>query len=168
MTEASAILDRLYRSPQLDNCLKRMVAKSQRDDFKQELFCALLSKPESLIVDLDARNELLFYVIGIISRKCSNDNGWLFVTMGGNIEAIDIADTPVDMEELRMNDRGWTEIINEIRQMSDKHNTPFFYLLAEGIKMHGSLREISRQTGVELTALHRAMNKIRRHLKAKQ
>jgi hypothetical protein len=59
---AKQIIEQLYRSDDLRECLSRIQPPDIRDDVKQHVFTELLLKPETDILDLYQRGKFVAYV----------------------------------------------------------------------------------------------------------
>lgn len=68
-------LTELYNSKQLNECIQKFVKPDYRDDFKQELFLILLTKPQAELMDIINQGNIIYYTVRIIinlSRQSKN------------------------------------------------------------------------------------------------
>ena len=62
------IITNLYLSHELDAMLSKFNAGGGQQDLKSELFAVLCEKPEETIIDLWAKNQLMYFCTGIVQR----------------------------------------------------------------------------------------------------
>ena len=63
-----SIISQLWSDPKLNEMLSKFNAGAGQDDLKSELFAILCEKDEAFILDLWAKNQMLFYCTGIVQR----------------------------------------------------------------------------------------------------
>lgn len=163
----SAIIEQLYKSPDLDNCIRKMVRPDLWQDFKHELILTIYSNiPEQKLCDLHQRNELKFYVVRTIINLVKNKNQvyhrnyLLKLTELKNTEQIHLDELD---KRKKLEDRE-LEIVGEIDRLDDRFNTFYYRELVKLIAKHGSMRAAARATGIEVSSISRAIKKVREHL----
>lgn len=57
-------------------------------------------------------------------------------------------------------------MLTEIENLDSTFNTPYFRMLIHTVNECGSMREASRQTGIDVSVISRSMAKIRKHLQS--
>ena len=62
------ILADLFKSDKLNEMLRKFDAGAGNDDLKSELFLVLCNQPESKIIELKDKNQLMFFCTGIVQR----------------------------------------------------------------------------------------------------
>lgn len=62
------ILTDLFKSERLNEMLRKFDAGAGNDDLKSELFLVLCNQPESKIIELNEKNQLMFFCTGIVQR----------------------------------------------------------------------------------------------------
>src|SRR5690242_17642440 len=65
MALLNEILDRLYRSAEIDECIRKIIPVRHFDDFKQELFLTL-HRNEKKVVEADEKGRIKFLTVRLI------------------------------------------------------------------------------------------------------
>lgn len=76
MTEKYAIIERIARERRVEEIIAN-VCKSdapEMQDFAQMIYLALLEKDDALIVRLDKRRQLDYYIVAMVSRQWNTDH----------------------------------------------------------------------------------------------
>lgn len=162
-----SIIEELFLSTELDDCIEKMVREDLRDDFKQELFVILLNQDKKKIEEIYGRNELKYFVVRIIVNLASQTRNvfhkkYLNKSVVSVGEFYEEADTICPEDETKMKN----EIIFEKISEMDNHLGTFYYrALTELVKRHGSMNKAAKETGIPLTTISNGFKKIREHLK---
>lgn len=180
MTVTQIIAD-LYISKDLDDCIKKVVRKDLWDDFKQELFLIIAGIPEERITTLHEKNHLRFYIVRCIinlsrSRSHSFHKKYLDVktvyegeareenTDGRGYFEGDPASNKSELSRREQEEEKELLLLAEVARLDERFNSPFYRQIAEAVVKHGSMREASRQTGIHVSSISRAVKQIREHL----
>lgn len=70
-----------------------------------------------------------------------------------------------DFEIRKMEEKKEADLIDRISNIEEKTGTCYYRLIIAAVQRHGSIREVSRQTGVPRNSIHNAMKKIRKIIK---
>lgn len=189
------IIEQLYNSKEVDDCIRKMVRQDHRQDFKQELFLKIYEIPAQRLLMLDERKELKFYVVRCLINLVKNnssvynknyvkperdnvtmwsdhktrkeDNDDYSAAFKNEAMLLDLKN-PDELAERIESEERECRAINEINNnFDDAFNTPYYRTLVHLISEHGSMREVSRQTGIPIASISEAVKKARNHLKNK-
>lgn len=149
---AKQIIEQLYRSEDLENCLSRINPPDIRDDVKQHVFTELLIKPETEIMDLYQRGKLTAYVAKMLVNMVRWERS-SFRKLQGRETALesfsDIADEqPIEIIVVPLDKLYW-------------YDAKLLQLYAE----HGSYRKVEAITGIEYSGICKAIQKARKQIK---
>lgn len=166
----NAIIEQLYKSPDLDDCIKKMVRTDHQEDFKHEIILLLYEKPHELILNLYNTSGLTYYVVRIVLNlvnqkrnvyhRMYNDYNITYDT--SQIERKENESTNLE-ERLNAEERE-LELIDKIKNFDDPAKFPFYKALVEQVQLHGGMRAASRATGIDVSVISRRIKKIRDHL----
>jgi hypothetical protein len=149
---AKEIIEQLYRSDDLRECLARIQPPDIRDDVKQHVFTELLLKPETDILDLYQRGKFVAYVAKMLVNMVRWERS-SFRKLQGRETALesfaDIADEPIQ------------EIIVVPLQKLYWYDAKMLELYAE----HGSYRKVEAITGIEFSGICKTIKKARIEIK---
>ena len=149
---AKEIIEQLYRSDDLRECLARIQPPDIRDDVKQHVFTELLLKPETDILDLYERGKFVAYVAKMLVNMVRWERS-SFRKLQGRETALesfaDIADEPIQ------------EIIVVPLQKLYWYDAKMLELYAE----HGSYRKVEAITGIEFSGICKTIKKARIEIK---
>lgn len=163
-----AIISELYQSDELNECIRKFVPEQYRDDLKQEIFVILLDKPNELILSLYAEKKLTNYIARIIinlMRQSRNVFHQLYISKTVELTDKDVpCEASGELEVRRMKEQREDQALEKIEHMDECFNTPYYRLLVSAYKKHGSMREVSRQTGIPVKSISDSFKKIRRHV----
>lgn len=184
------IIEQLYNSKEVDDCIRKMVRQDHQQDFKQELFLKIFEIPQQRIISLYESNGLKFYIVRSLINLVKNassvynknyvrperDRVVLYekseeytVDVYCKNEALftDHHD-PDEFEQRLESEERETMAVHEINNnFDDAFNTPYYRLLVHLIEKHGTMREVSRQTGIPIASISEAVKKTRNYLKNK-
>lgn len=141
------------------------------DDLRQEIFVILLEKDKELIVRLYDEKKLIYYVVRILInllRQKNNTYHKQYIT--GTEELIPgrdspkLCEEPEELEIRRIKEEDEVKALDKIDKMDEDLNTCYYRLLTVEYKKHGSMREISRRTGIPIKSISNSFKKIRKHL----
>ena len=165
MKTLDKILSELFDNVQLNDCIKKFVPQKYRDDFKQDLFELLLKKEES-VVKAESNGELLFYVSRVI----------IYMTMPEGVlnrhyirkEFAELKSVPCEvcepmtvriMKEIRED-----QVIQRIENSEQDLDTPYYRMLAEALKIHGTAGKVAKATGIPKSSVQTGIKKLRKYL----
>lgn len=165
------IIKELYCSNDLDDCIRKTVRHDHRQDFKQELFLLLYEKPHELLISLYNTSGLTYYVVKIVLNlvnqkrnvyhKKYNDQN---ITYDSD-KLVHISKEDVCITERMQKEQHEAMLINEINNgLDETFGNPYYRLLVYMVKDHGSMREVSRQTGIPVSSISESIKKVRNHL----
>ena len=168
-----AIIERLYNSPDLDDCIKKTVRPDHQKDFKHELILLLYEKPQELILNLYNTSGLTYYVVRIILNlvnqkrnvyhRTYNDSTVTYDT--DKVTMVNRQVEPEDFSEREKRELKELALLNEIENnLDDKEKFPYYRELIEAINTHGGIRAASRITGIPKSSIHDTVKKIRQRL----
>ena len=149
---AKEIIEQLYRSDDLRECLARIQPPDIRDDVKQHVFTELLLKPETDILDLYERGKFVAYVAKMLVNMVRWERSSFRKLQGREttLESFsDIADEPMQ------------EIIVVPLQKLYWYDAKMLELYAE----HGSYRKVEAITGIEFSGICKTIKKARIEIK---
>ena len=159
------ILTILYDNQELEDCLRKFVPERHREDFKQDLFEILLSKEESVIKSHSEGN-LLFYVVRIILYMTSREG-----VLNRNYikkESFELKSTPCEesppLEIRRLKEDREDRLIEKIEKTEEVMGTPYYRMLADALKIHGTAGKVSKATGIPKSSVQVGIKKLRKHL----
>lgn len=149
---AKDIIEQLYRSDDLENCLSRIQPADIRDDVKQHVFTELLLKPEADIMDLWERGKFTAYVAKMLVNMVRWERS-SFRKLQGRETALesfsDIADEqPIEIIVVPLEKLYW-------------YDAKMLELYAE----HGSYRKVEAVTGIEFSGICKTIKKARIEIK---
>ena len=149
---AKQIIEELYRSDDLRECLSRIQPPDIRDDVKQHVFTELLLKPETDILDLYQRGKFVAYVAKMLVNMVRWERS-SFRKLQGRETALesfyDIADEqPVEIIVVPLQKLYW-------------YDAKMLELYAE----HGSYRKVEAITGIEFSGICKTIKKARIEIK---
>lgn len=185
------IIEHLYNSVEVDDCIRRMVRPDHQQDFKQELFLKIYEIPEERLIGLYERKELKFYVVRSLINLVKNSSSvynknyviperakvepmkidvsesndeYKIGLANGESRMIDI-DDPDDLIKRIEFEEKEIMLIDEINnKLDDEFGTHYYRNLVHLITEHGSMREVSRRTGIPIASISEAVKKVRNHL----
>lgn len=168
----NAIIEQLYLSTELDDCICKTVRQDHREDFKQELILKIYDIPGKRLRDLWSRNELKYYVVRTIINLVKNKHKsyhkqYLDPSVTYDTDKVDQLNKCEEIEcfEERMAfEERELKTLFEIDVMDERFNTPYYKLLVYLLKDKGSMRAVSRLTGIPVSSISEAVKKIRNHL----
>lgn len=169
------IISDLYVSVELDRCIVKMVKAADREDFKQELFLILSTQSEELIQRLYQTGKLRFYVVRVIinlSRskehvynKKYNDRRVVYDT-----DKVSSYVHPAENGEIEIRiarEERELRLCHEVQNNLEAHFGTWYYkALIDLINKHGSMRAVSRLTGINPCSIYRSVKKVREHLQS--
>lgn len=168
---ASVILEQLYSSNDLDDCIRKMVKQHHRQDFKQELFLILYEKPSQLIIDLHKNKGLTYYVVRIILNLVNQKRNIYHKKYSDNTVIYDndivyqVPDESYPLEERQSREDRELVLVDHINnQLDDQFKTPYYRMLVHLVNEHGSQRAVSRLTGIPVSSICEAVKRVRNHL----
>jgi len=151
MISARQIIDNLYQSAEVSDCLKKVQPAHIRDDLKQHVFLILLEKPEPEIVDLYCRGKIKAFIAKIIYNTLRFKETKWTKEVGNLVLVESFEDRPVITEE-------------EVQVPIDK--LPFYP--AEILKLyaqHGTYKRVSEVTRIPVTSIYETVIKARKQIK---
>lgn len=171
---ATKTITEIYGSPDIDECISKLVTRDLRKDFKQELFVILLSIPCEKVDQMNGTFK--YFVVRIILNlvrqkrnifhKTYLDKTIEYNTDKLNYESCSPADRDIINERIereRAEDMKIQELIG-IDEKLGNTDYPYFEKTIRLINKYGSLSEASRQTGIPKTTIHRIVKKIKGHI----
>lgn len=161
------IMERLYNSADLDECIRKTVRPDHQKDFKHELFLLLYELPSERITGLDSRNELLPYVVTMLcnlarnknksyQKKYNVDNKVLYVT------EFEKADDDDDLSIREQKEIREQQLVEHIRTgLDDPDKFPYYREIVGAVDKYGGIRAASRATGIPKSSLADTIKKVR-------
>lgn len=171
-----SIVGNLYKSPDLNSCIAKMVKPDHQQDFKQELFLLLYQKPHELLLSLYNSSGLTYYVVRIILNLVNQKRNVYHKTYNDFAVTYDSE----SMDRMISEDDNFTEriqdeekelqLLSEIDSMDEKlrtpqfRETPYYRHLVYLISQHKSQRAVSRLTGIPVSSISESVKRVRKHL----
>jgi hypothetical protein len=149
---AKQIIEELYRSDDLRECLSRIQPPDIRDDVKQHVFTELLLKPETDILDLYQRGKFTAYVAKMLVNMVRWERS-SFRKLQGRETALESFSDVADEQPV--------EIIVVPLQKLYWYDAKMLELYAE----HGSYRKVEAITGIEFSGICKTIKKARIEIK---
>lgn len=159
---AQKILADLYESEKLNQMLGKFNAGAGQDDLKSELFLVLCEKDENTIIDLWAKNQLMFFATGIVQRMIfQKGNRFNRRYRTKTIEFSEaIFDQPTDESK--------QERESQLQQMEQAIEKELHWVEKAMIKLHqelGSMERISKETKISMKQVDRIYKKGKEKIK---
>lgn len=172
--QARKLIEKAYRLKDLDDCIEKVIPSRHRADFKQELFLILLQKDCAHIESLG--DKLNFYIVRIILNLSNWQRGmyqkkYVDPKTVYDTEKIMYSRSPAEvdtMEERVEREDREDQIIKELEEVDGvlgNTNYPFYKNLIRLLAEYGSMSEVSRETGIPKTTIHRSIQRVRDHYK---
>lgn len=169
-------LTELYNSKQLNECIQKFVKPDYRDDFKQELFLILLTKPQAELRDIINQGNIIYYTVRIIinlSRQSKNtfQTTYFDKKIDYDTEKVLYSRSPADFDtigERQERENKEDQLLSELEGIDHKignKNFPFYETLLRIVAEHGGIREASRRTGLPKSSIYDSVKKVRNHFK---
>lgn len=172
---AVKIITGIYSLPEIDDCISKLVTKELRPDFKQELFLILLG------IDCDKINQmngsLKYFVVRIILNLVRQKRNifhrtYLDKTIEYNTDKINYqASSPADhdtmmerIERENKEDQTISKLYGIDENMGNKEY-PYHQEIIKLILECGSMREVSRRTGIPDQSVRNTVYRVRKYLK---
>lgn len=169
---ARKVITNIYQDTEIDDCISKLVTKGLRDDFKQELFLILLKLPCETIDEL--KGDLKYYVVKIVLNLVRQKRNvfhkkYLDNRIEYNTDKLILqSDNQPDFSE-RVNKENFEDSLLEkifgIDIELGNHSYPYYEAMIRLLAECGSLRNVTKKTGIPKSTVHRTVNKIRNHLK---
>lgn len=150
------IITNLYLSYELDAMLSKFNAGGGQQDLKSELFAVLCEKPEETIIDLWAKNQLMFFCTGVVKRMIFQKNNKFHRTYRAEVHEYNDA----IFEE--PNDDSRKEREKQLQEMETVIDTQLHWVEKAMIKLHqelGSMEKISKETKISMKQIDRIYKK---------
>lgn len=170
------IIEDIYGSPEITECIERVIDPRYREDFKQELFLILLEKPCDEIVDVSEGNRFKWFVVRIIlnqrrQQRAMYHTKYIDKRTEYDTDKVMYSLPPSEvntMEERIMREKKEEQLIEELSGIDIKMGNkrfPVYERLVELIVEYGGMREVSRRTGIPIATVSTAVKRVRTHLK---
>ncbi len=165
-----AIIEQLYRSTELDDCIARLVKQDHREDFKHELFIILYEKPSETLLALHRTGGLKFYVVRVamnLARQTRNVFHKKYLSGIVTYDSDQIQNVSAQdecLESRLIDEKKEQDMISELDKVDDPDKFPYYKMLLEQVSKHKSMRETARATGIHVSTISRSIKKIREHL----
>jgi hypothetical protein len=170
----NAIVETLYKSKELDDCIRKTVRQDHQSDFKHELILLLYEKPHELILSLYNTSGLTYYVVRIILNlvnqnrnryhRIYNDSKITYDTSA--IESMNVSYEGMTMVERMKDEERELRVVAEIKNL-DENTTerfPFYQSLVYAVERYGGIRAASRATGIPRSSICDAIKIVRKKL----
>ena len=166
------IIEEIYISKDFDDCIRKTVIPEHQEDFKQELVLKIYDIPHPKLHELYYRNELKYYIVRIIINLVKNKNKSYHKTYlekgitydSDKVDKYNKQEEEENFEERQKYEDWEQDMIREIERMDESLNTPYYKLLVYLIKEQGSMRAVSRLTGIPVSSISEAVKRVRNHL----
>lgn len=163
------IITDLYNSPDLADCITKIVKPLHREDFKQELFIIILEIDRSKIIQLHKEGVLKYFVVRIclnLTRQKRNIYHKKYLDYENKIQLPETLtiENP-DISDRILKEDKELRLCNHIESdLENVFGTHYYKSLVKLIAEKGSMREVSRQTGIHISSISKAVKKVREHL----
>lgn len=148
----------LYRSPKVDECIRRIAPRDQVDDIKQQAFEVLLLKDGELIEGMAARGELIYYLVKTVINLSSRRYNQIreITTADVSVYGDDADDEVVECSP---------DIECVVATMDDAFGTFYHRVILQLVAEHGSNRKVSKITGIPRASINQTMSEVREYIK---
>ncbi len=137
----------------MDECIANFTTSCQADDTKQELFCVLLEKPPSLIIQLHEQGTLFYYSIIIIRN--------LTRTSKRKQEVCELEDIPEREHHV------WSDkLLTALQTLDASVGYPYFTELIKTVAHYGSQHKAAKAIRIPVSSLRRDVLVVRKYLKS--
>lgn len=151
---AKQLLENIYKSKELKECLSRIRPVDIQQDVLQHTFTELLLKEEAFILDLAERNKLLPFITKMLHNMVRWERSSWTKTLSKEELTDNIPDKAQDLEDpvpdIPLNQLYWYE-------------ARILELYAE----HGSYRKVEEITGISYVSIFNTVKKARINIKRK-
>lgn len=169
------IIERLYRSRELDDCISKLIRPDHRSDFKHELILVLYGLPHHFICSLFNSSGLTFYVVrSIINLSRNKHDVYLKNYTNQNIDLLPDMPNEIpshedcDMEKREAEEQREIDLLFEINhRLDDPDRFPYYRSIIEQVAKHGGIRAASRELGIPKTTIFNSIKKVRDKLNGK-
>jgi len=164
------IIEQLYRSKDLDECIRKTVRLDLQSDFKHELILILYDKSPELIQRLHEAKQLTFYVVRIILNLVNQSRNIYHKTYINpaitydNDKLKDKYEIEENFEERLRKENREVALINEFNNLDSTFNTFYYRRLIQEVAKTGGVRKASRATGIPRSSISDSIKKVREHL----
>lgn len=164
------IIEQLYRSKELDDCIRKTVRPDLQSDFKHELILILYDKSPELIQRLHEARQLTFYVVRIILNLVNQSRNIYHQTYINpavtydNDKLKDKHEESECLEERLKKEEKELEVLNEFNNLDSTFNTFYYRRLIQEVAKTGGVRAASRATGIPRSSISDSIKKVREHL----
>lgn len=163
------VISKLYESKDLDACIQKFIPEGYRLDFKHDLIIYLYENYASRIVELELKGQLSYYIARIVINEAGNKghSNWFKrkYNLGFTVEIGDLEAAEDDDIEQRQDREAWEDkVFEEIDRMDEEFGTFFYRQLIVAIQKHKSMRGASRETGIPVMTISRAVKKVRERI----
>lgn len=169
----NAIMEGLYKSCDLDSCIKKTVRQDHQQDFKHELFLLLYEKPHELILSLYNTSGLTYYVVRIVLNLVNQKrniyhktyNDYYITYDSAIVEKREQGCEGMTIVERLKDEEKEEKLINHINNNLDEPDKfPYYRELVKQVTIHGGMRAASRATGIDVSVISRSIKKVREKL----
>jgi hypothetical protein len=152
MERKNQIIDELYRSKELNECVKKYIKPVEiQNDIIQVTFLELLEKPDEFIIDLYTRNKLKQYVINMMYNQLKWQRSSYKKTLQKELSVFEFIDIPEEIAP--------EKIIIPLHKLN-WYDAKMLELYAE----HKSYRKIEAETGIEYSGICKTIQKVRKEI----
>ena len=165
------IIESLYKSKDLDDCIRKMVRHDLRQDFKHEYILKMYEVPEEKLLALYNKNELRFYAVRCLINLVKLKYG-VFNRVYNDFRIVptdDFKDESEETDEKReQREQKELDLIAEFYKLHEVFPTdsefPYYQAIIEAVVEHGGMRAASRATGIPKSSISDSIKKVRDHL----
>jgi hypothetical protein len=166
------ILDRLYRSKEIDECIRKIIPDRHFDDFKQELFLTM-HRNEKKVIEADKKGRIKFLTVRLIlclRRETRNVYHKMYLKPESFVQEYkgegNYCEPCEPLQIRKYNEDMELAMLERVEKLEEVTGSPYYRLLVEALKKYnGNYREVSRQTGIPVKSVSNAMKKIRELIK---
>ena len=164
------IIEQLYRSKDLDDCIRKTVRPDLQSDFKHELILILYDKSPELIQRLHEAKQLTFYVVRIILNLVNQSRNIYHKTYINpaitydNDKLKDKYEESENFEERLKKEEKELKILKAFDNLDSVFNTFYYRRLIQEVAKQGGVRKASRATGIPRSSISDSIKKVREHL----
>lgn len=155
-----AIAD-LFTSKEFNDCINKMEPAHLRDDLKQEVVLALMEKEPAMIIGLQERGELKWFVVRIIITMVTGSKSTPFVKLyRKHFEEFNIDHPAMNQPDFPINGRVVRELREQAVQYYIKHELYWYdRAIMELYMKHGSYRKIEEETRIPWESCYSTVRK---------
>jgi hypothetical protein len=158
------IIEKLYLSKNLNDCIKKMEPVDLQEDLKSEVIAIVCEWPEEKIVDLHTKNQLEFYVVRVILNQIKSKTSPFYKKYRQSFAEL------TGEESHECTDLKEREVKELIQDIAIEEINNLYWYDAEILRMYlelGTFRAIQDKTGIPFISCYVNIKKSLKTLKRK-